>query len=122
MDHSPKFLALVESVRVHVNEISLTQLNDFTESYALIDVREDHEFQQGHLKAAKHLGRGIIERDIEALFVDFDTLLVLYCGGGYRSILAAYNLQLMGYNRVYSLIGGYKAGVEAGWDVPEFAP
>ncbi|QDP00736.1 rhodanese-like domain-containing protein [Thalassotalea sp. PS06] len=115
MEHSPKFLALVKGVQDQVCEMTLEQLAQLQGPYEFIDVREDHEYQQGCLQGAKHLGRGIIERDIEKLYPDFDTKIVLYCGGGYRSILAAHNLQIMGYTRVYSLIGGYKAGVDAGW-------
>ncbi|TKB44520.1 rhodanese-like domain-containing protein [Thalassotalea mangrovi] len=117
MDHSPQFLALVKAVQGNVKEITIEQMTQMAQEcrpFEFIDVREDHEFQQGYLRGAKHLGRGIIERDIEKLYPDFATAMVLYCGGGFRSILVAENLQKMGYQNIYSLIGGYKAGVAAG--------
>jgi rhodanese-related sulfurtransferase len=80
----------------------------------LIDVREDHEWQQGHAQFAEHLGKGIIERDIEEKFPDKDTELILYCGGGYRSALAADVLQKMGYTNVSSMAGGWKAWKDSG--------
>ncbi len=83
----------------------------------LIDVREDHEWQAGHLPQAVHLGRGIIERDVETTFPDPHTELVLYCGGGYRSALAAQSLQKMGYDNVWSLAGGFRGWRDAGHDV-----
>lgn len=82
--------------------------------FHLIDVREDHEWQAGHLPSARHLGKGIIERDIEQAIPDPDAEIVLYCGGGFRSVLAADALQQMGYRRVRSLIGGYRGWTEAG--------
>lgn len=83
----------------------------------LLDVREDHEWQAGHAEGAEHLGKGILERDLERRFPDPTTEIVMYCGGGYRSILSCEVAQRMGYRRVHSLIGGYKAIEAAGWPV-----
>ncbi|MCK8045943.1 rhodanese-like domain-containing protein [Shewanella sp. 1CM18E] len=112
MKHNPGFLALVESILPQVTEVTVEQYQQAMQAWTLLDVREDSEWQNGHLPNAQHLGRGIIERDIETLFADKQTPLVLYCGGGYRSALAAYNLQVMGYSKVVSLTGGYKAWLE----------
>lgn len=108
MQHNPAFLALVESILPKITEVSIEEYQKETR-WQLIDVREDHEWLKGHIPKANHLGRGIIERDIETLFPDKTTPVLLYCGGGYRSALAAMNLQLMGYSSVGSLTGGYKA-------------
>jgi len=117
MRHNPAFLRLVEEVRSKVRECSaemlkemLTQSNPIT----IIDVREDHEVQKGIIPGAIHLGRGILERDIESKISDKDTEIVLYCGGGYRSALAADNLQKMGYTNIWSLDGGIKAWTMGG--------
>lgn len=111
MAHHPAFLKLVKSFSSKVNEVSID--NYLSQSHwQLIDIREDHEWNIDHLPKAIHMGRGIIERDIEAKFPDKSTPLMLYCGGGYRSVLSAYSLQLMGYTNVASLIGGYK-----GWKI-----
>jgi rhodanese-related sulfurtransferase len=116
MEHSKGFLALVERVRADVQEISFDKLALWPqESYLFFDVREDHEYVAGSLKGATHLGRGIIERDIEHSYPDKNQPIVLFCGGGYRSILAASNLQLMGYQQVYSVTGGYTQGIIQGW-------
>lgn len=106
--HAPAFLALVAQVKRHINEITIPQLQQFTRPYILLDVREDHEWQRGHIANAVHLGKGIIERDIEQQVPDKNQTIVLYCGGGYRSALAADSLQRMGYSQVYSLDGGYR--------------
>ncbi|GIU29792.1 MULTISPECIES: rhodanese-like domain-containing protein [unclassified Shewanella] len=111
MKHNPAFLALVESVLPKITEVTVEQYQAMT-GWVLLDVREDSEWLQGHLPNAQHLGRGIIERDIETRFPDKQSPLVLYCGGGYRSALAANNLQVMGYSKVVSLAGGYKAWLE----------
>jgi rhodanese-related sulfurtransferase len=111
MQHSPGFVAIVETVLDRVTHVSIAQYQE-NDAWQLIDVREDHEWLLGHLPQAKHLGRGIIERDIEKRFPDKEQALLLYCGGGYRSSLAAYNLQLMGYTNVGSLTGGYSAWVQ----------
>ncbi len=111
MKHNSGFLALVEDVIPHITELTIEQYQD-DDSWILIDVREDNEWLKDHLPNAKHLGRGIIERDVETRFPDKETPLLLYCGGGYRSALAAFNLQKMGYTKVASLIGGYKAWIQ----------
>ena len=112
MVHSKEFLAAVDAVRGSVNEMTLQEwLEQRSEDgvSVLVDVREDNEWARGHLPAAEHLGRGVLERDVVRRFPNKDTPLVLYCGGGYRSLLAAKSLQSMGYTRVWSLMGGYKA-------------
>lgn len=115
--HSPGFLKIVEAVKPHIRECTVADVRqrlDRGENFHLIDVREDHEWAQGHLPRATHLGRGIIERDIETKIPDHAAPLVLYCGGGFRSALAADNLQKMGYTNVHSLAGGWKAWKESG--------
>jgi rhodanese-related sulfurtransferase len=118
MQHSPGFLKVVNEVRPRVREVTLEEARRRLETNAkalLIDVREDGEWTAGHARQAIHLGRGILERDIEKTVPDPDTECILYCGGGYRSALAAEVAQRMGYKNVSSLIGGYKALVAAGW-------
>lgn len=112
--HSPGFLAVVANAKSRVKEINIEHLQQLAEPYLLIDVREDREWQNGHLPEAIHLGKGVIERDIETAVTDKNTKLVLYCGGGFRSALAGDMLQLMGYADVLSLAGGYTAWVNAG--------
>lgn len=112
--HSAGFLALVNDAKSRVTELSITELQQFNRPYVLVDVREDHEWQAGHLPGALHLGKGILERDIEKAVPDPQQTLVLYCGGGFRSALAADMLQKMGYKDVLSLAGGYSAWVAAG--------
>jgi rhodanese-related sulfurtransferase len=109
MKHSPEFEALVDEARPRVTEISIDDYLARKDQVTLIDVREDHEVAQGMIPGAEHIGRGVIERDIVGKHPDKDEELVLYCGGGYRSVLAADNLQKMGYRRVRSLIGGWRA-------------
>jgi rhodanese-related sulfurtransferase len=108
MDHSREFLELVAAAMENVREVTVDEtqrrLND---GAILIDVREDNEFESGHAAGATHTGRGIIERDIVQTFPDKDTELILYCGGGYRSALAADSLQKMGYTNVWSMAGGW---------------
>lgn len=114
--HSPGFLKIVEAVKPHIRECTVADVRqrlDRGENFHLIDVREDHEWAQGHLPRATHLGRGIIERDIETKIPDHAAPLVLYCGGGFRSALAADNLQKMGYTNVLSMDGGYRGWTEA---------
>jgi rhodanese-related sulfurtransferase len=118
MDHSPGFLRLVGEAKRHVNEISVAEARAKIASdprVVLVDVREDHEWQAGHAVGAMHLGKGIFERDVEKLYPDANTEIILYCGGGFRSALACDAAQKMGYRRVHSLIGGYKGMVAAGW-------
>jgi rhodanese-related sulfurtransferase len=116
--HSPRFLALVEDVRARVTETTVDVIKarmDRGEEFLLIDVREESEYAVDHLPGAKHLGRGIIERDIETVVVDTSTEIVLYCGGGFRSALAADNLQKMGYTQVISMDGGIRGWREKGF-------
>ena len=118
--HSPGFLALVEQARQHVREISIPEYgtrHQRGEHPVLIDVREEHEWSEGHIPGALHLGKGIIERDIEATVPDRATHLVLYCGGGFRSALAADALQKMGYTRVASMDGGWREWTARGLPV-----
>jgi rhodanese-related sulfurtransferase len=115
--HSEGFLRLVEDAKTRIREITVEETRARLSSGTpprLIDVREDHEWTAAHAQGAEHLGRGIIERDIEHQIPDKDTELILYCGGGYRSALAADSLQRMGYTKVYSMTGGWKAWKDAG--------
>lgn len=116
--HSPAFLKLIEETKKNIKEIStLTALEAFEAGAALIDIREESEFAAGHVKGAEHLGKGIIERDIEKKHPDMEKPLYLYCGGGFRSVLAADNLQKMGYKNVYSVAGGWGAFKEMNVDI-----
>mgnify|MGYP006138215799 CR=1 FL=1 len=111
-DHSPAFLALVDEARKRVSEIDadrLPQLLQRTPTLRLIDVRERSEFDAGHVRGAEWIGKGIIERDIEMHHPDRAEPLYLYCGGGFRSVLAAENLRKMGYRNVWSIDGGWRA-------------
>lgn len=110
--HAAGFVALVEQARAQIKEISISELLEHNQPYVLLDIREDHEWANGHLPEAMHLGKGIIERDIEQTVADTKQKIVLYCGGGYRSALSAHTLQQMGYSNVYSLIGGYREWCE----------
>lgn len=113
MDHSKEFLELVNEVMPRVTELSVAEtLERQRQGAVLIDVREDDEWHQ-HAADAIHIGRGVIERDIVQKFPAKDTELILYCGGGYRSVLAADNLQKMGYTNVWSMAGGWTAWLEA---------
>ena len=117
MKHNEGFLRIVEDAKTRIREVNVEEaqarLSAGTDA-RLIDVREDHEWDAGHAAGAEHMGRGIIERDIETEIPDKHKELILYCGGGYRSALAADMLQRMGYENVYSLAGGWKAWQEAG--------
>jgi rhodanese-related sulfurtransferase len=118
MTHNPEFLKLVEAARARVKECSVTEAKtrlDRGEVAHFIDVREDHEFAKDHAKGARHVGKGVIERDIETLVPDKQVPILLYCGGGYRSALAADALTQMGYTNVTSMDGGIKAWREAGY-------
>ncbi|WP_028108737.1 rhodanese-like domain-containing protein [Ferrimonas futtsuensis] len=109
MKHNPGFEQLVDSLRLKVSEISIdTLLNwqDASTPHHLVDCREQDEWRKDRLPGAAYLGRGVMERDVETLYPNKDSVLVIYCGGGYRSVLAAHNLLQMGYTRVHSLIGG----------------
>jgi rhodanese-related sulfurtransferase len=110
--HNPGFLALVDDAKTRVKEIDIDQYKQMAASgdpHVLIDVREDSEWDAGHVAGAVHLGKGIIERDIEKTAPDKNSRLVLYCGGGFRSALAADALQKMGYTQAISLDGGWRA-------------
>jgi rhodanese-related sulfurtransferase len=118
--HSPAFLALVQDAKNRIRETNILELKkklDAKEQFHLIDVREDHEWVAGHISGAMHLGKGIIERDIEEKIPNREAEILLYCGGGFRSALAADNLQKMGYQRVVSVDGGWRAWVLAGYPV-----
>ena len=118
MAHNPAFELLVQRAKEDIQEISVREVKarlDRDESFSFIDVREDHEWQKGYAQGAIHIGRGILERDIERHIADKHAAIVLYCGGGYRSALAAINLLKMGYTQVRSLAGGFKAWKEAGY-------
>lgn len=122
MQHTNKFLALVEEYRPQVREIDVHMVkNKITnkEQFTLVDVREDGEWITGHIPDAIHLGRGVIERDIEKNIADKGSEIILYCGGGFRSILAAYNLQKMGYTNVYSMDGGIRDWTNSGYALVE---
>ena len=122
MDHSPGFLKLVGEAKKHVNEISVAEARAKLATHpkvVLIDVREDHEWSVGHAAEAVHLGKGILERDLEKLYPDANTEIIMYCGGGFRSALTCDAAQRMGYKKVHSLIGGYKGMVAAGWPMKQ---
>lgn len=120
MQHSPRFLKLVEGVKGRIRELSIDQVKNKLargERFRLIDVREESEWAQGHLPRAEHLGKGIIERDIEKAVPDPGAEVILYCGGGFRSALAADNLQRMGYTNVWSMDGGVRGWKTAGGEM-----
>jgi rhodanese-related sulfurtransferase len=117
MVHAPKFLKLINETKARVAETNVADVKrriDAGEKFVLVDVREDNEWAQGHLPGAVHLGKGIIERDIEARVPDTGAKVTLYCGGGFRSALVADNLQKMGYTNVESMDGGWRGWLEAG--------
>ena len=120
MKHNPGFVKLVEEARRRIRECTVGDVKmklDRGERFHFIDVREDNEFAVDHAKGALHLGRGILERDIETVIPDKHAEIVLYCGGGYRSALAAANLKKMGYANVASMDGGIRAWREAGYPI-----
>jgi len=120
MKHSEGFLKIVDDAKSRVREVTVAETQARTQQNReakLIDVREDNEWEASHAAGAIHLGKGIIERDIEATVPDKDKELILYCGGGYRSALAADVLQKMGYTNVFSMAGGWKAWREAGAEI-----
>ena len=115
MKHSPGFLKIVEDAKRRVREVSCDEVKrmlDRGQQFELVDTREESEFARGHLPNARHLSKGIIERDIETEIPDASTAIVLYCGGGFRSALAADNLQKMGYSNVVSMDGGWREWTE----------
>jgi rhodanese-related sulfurtransferase len=117
MAHNPGFLKLVNDAKAQVKEMDLPaylKMRELGQAHVLVDTREDNEWAAGHVAGAVHLSKGIIERDIETKIPDFETTIVLYCGGGYRSALVAENLQKMGYKNPISLDGGWRALKESG--------
>jgi rhodanese-related sulfurtransferase len=111
MSHSPAFLKLVEDAKTRVREITPEETKlrmERGDQLLLVDTREDFEWDAGHITGAVHIGKGIIERDIEEVVADKDKEIILYCGGGYRSALAADQLQKMGYRNIFSLSGGWR--------------
>ncbi|HYA96518.1 MAG TPA: rhodanese-like domain-containing protein [Methylomirabilota bacterium] len=120
MIHAPNFLKLVNDAKARVKETNVAEVKkrlDAGEKLVLVDVREESEWARGHLPGAVYMGKGVIERDIEKRVPDPSTKLVLYCGGGFRSALAADNLQKMGYANVESMDGGWRGWLEAGLPV-----
>src|SRR5213082_1543841 len=118
MQHSPRFLKIVNDAKSKVKETTVDEVKqklDDGEKFLLVDVREESEFAKDHLPGAVHLGKGVIERDIESRVPDLNTQMVLYCGGGFRSAMAADNLQKMGYTNVFSMDGGVR-----GWREKNF--
>lgn len=118
MEHSAGFLKLVNEARASVHEVTIDEARERlakNPQALLMDVREDHEWQKDHAAQAVHLGKGILERDLEQMVPDPDREIIMYCGGGYRSMLTAAVAQRMGYRNVHSLIGGYKGLVKAQW-------
>ena len=125
MKHNPGFLKLVDQARARVRECTIVDVRrrlDRGEVFHFIDVREDHEFAKDHAQGARHVGKGIIERDIETMIPEKQAPIVLYCGGGFRSVLAADALQQMGYTDVVSMDGGIKAWREAGYPLESGQP
>jgi rhodanese-related sulfurtransferase len=117
MAHSPQFLKLVNEAKTRVKETNVADVQrrmGSGEKFLLVDVREDNEWEKGHLPGAVHMGRGVIERDIETQVPETSTKMILYCGGGFRSALVADNLQKMGYTNVESMDGGWKGWVGEG--------
>jgi rhodanese-related sulfurtransferase len=120
MIHNPGFLKLVEDAKRRVAECTIADVKarlDRGEPLHLIDVREDHEFAKDRVQGARHIGRGILERDVESLIPDKRAPVVLYCGGGFRSALSADSLRRMGYTNVVSMDGGIRAWREAGYPI-----
>ncbi len=122
MDHSPGFLKLVNEAKPYVKEITIDQARERlaqNPQAILMDVREDREWEKDHAAQAIHLGKGILERDLEQMVPDQNREIIMYCGGGYRSVLTAQVAQKMGYKNVSSLIGGYKGLVQAKWPMKQ---
>ena len=116
-NHTPGFIKIVEDAKTRIRECSIIEVCERRaagETLTLVDVREESEFAKGHIPGSIHLGKGVIERDIEGRIPDYGTELILYCGGGYRSALAADVLQQMGYRNVFSMAGGWKAWQDSG--------
>ena len=120
MDHTERFEKICDDARSRIQETTTEEISERLasgEQIHLVDVREESEWEEGHLPGAVHLSKGIIERDIEEHFPDYSTEIVLYCGGGYRSALATDNVQKMGYANVISMNGGYREWTDAGYPV-----
>tara|TARA_B110000003_G_scaffold212709_1_gene211720 strand:- start:667 stop:1041 length:375 start_codon:yes stop_codon:yes gene_type:complete len=120
--HSPKFLSIVEQARAVISECEASDLRVMLEDgepILVIDVREHHEFEAGHLAGSLHIGKGVLERDIEKHDVDESTRMVLYCGGGFRSAIAARSLQDMGYSNAFSLWGGWRGILAEGLEIEQ---
>src|ERR1041385_1315633 len=118
MEHSPGFLKVVNEARPYVKELTVEKAREHlakNPNAVLMDVREDLDWQNGHAKEAVHLGKGVFERDLENMIPDPNREIIMYCGGGYRSVLTASVAQKMGYRNVYSLAGGYKALLKSDW-------
>ena len=124
MEHSPRFLKICEEARSRVEEVSIDEVAERLkrgDRFELVDVREESEVARGRIKGARHLGRGVLERDVEKAFPDPNTDIVLYCGGGYRSALAAESLTRMGYENVRSMAGGiHRWSLEIDPSVPTY--
>jgi rhodanese-related sulfurtransferase len=122
MKHSPAFLALVDDAKSRVREITPDNVRGKLSGgvqFHLVDVREDREWDNGHIRGAIHLSRGILERDVETVIPDRGAEIVLYCGGGYRSALSGDNLQKMGYTNVKSMAGGWREWIERNYEIEE---
>ena len=118
--HTPRFLKIVEDAKTRIRELTIQEVQAKlarSDRFHLVDVREDSEWAAGHLPRAIHLGKGVIERDIEQSVPDTQSEIILYCGGGYRSALAADSLQKMGYQYVWSMDGGFRGWREAGFAI-----
>ena len=120
MQHSPGFLKIVDEAKPRVSEVTVEQARErlaTNPGAVLLDVREDGEWAAGRIAGAQHLGKGVLERDLETNHPDPNAEILMYCGGGYRSILTCDAAQKMGYQNAHSIVGGYKGLVAAGWDV-----
>ncbi len=118
--HSDRFVTLVDDAKTRIDEVTpeeVRQKQKSDDDFVLLDVREQDEWEQARIAGAEYLGRGVIERDIEEEYPDMEEEIVLYCGGGYRSALAADNLQKMGYRNVKSLAGGFRSWTEGGYPI-----
>lgn len=125
MDHAPGFLRVVDEARAHVRETTVDAVRARQargEAFTLLDVREDSEWSRGHIPGAVHIGRGVLERDAETVLPDPSAPIVLYCGGGFRSVLAAESLGRMGYTDVESMDGGYREWTDVGAPVDRPEP
>ena len=120
MGHSEKFLKIVDDAKSRIQELDIHQVKqkfDAKDKFYFIDTREDREWMAGHICDAIHMGKGVLERDIEGVIPDTEAEIILYCGGGFRSALSADNLQKMGYSNVYSMDGGFRGWKDAGYPV-----